>query len=178
MSYQPEDPFRSPSGQGQQAAPLPAYGAGAASGGPYGAGPYGAGPYGAAPYGGGPYGGYGPVGKVRHTGVVFLLGIITFGFYGLYWWYATHAELRDHTGEGMGGGVALLIAIFFSPILSFTLPAEIERAYQRRGLYPPVSAATGLWAIPGFLILVGPLVWLIKVNGSLNAYWRSLGAVG
>jgi hypothetical protein len=28
----------------------------------------------------------------------------------------------------------------------------------------------------GWLILVGPLVWLIKTNGALNAYWRSVGA--
>jgi hypothetical protein len=28
----------------------------------------------------------------------------------------------------------------------------------------------------GSLSLVGPLVWLIKTNGALNAYWRSMGA--
>ena len=28
----------------------------------------------------------------------------------------------------------------------------------------------------GSLILVGPLVWLVKTNGALNAYWRSMGA--
>jgi hypothetical protein len=29
---------------------------------------------------------------------------------------------------------------------------------------------------PRLAILVGPLVWLIKTNGALNAYWRSMGA--
>jgi hypothetical protein len=29
----------------------------------------------------------------------------------------------------------------------------------------------------GSFIVVGPLVWLIKTNGALNAYWRSMGAV-
>lgn len=187
MSYPAGDPFRTPSGEGgyQQSDPVhpPAYGAGApgASGGaPHGA--YGGGPVGGNPYiaygGYGGLGGFGPVGRVRSTGIVILLSIVTFGFYALYWWYITHAELRDHTGEGMGGGIALLIAIIFSPILAFTMPAEIERAYQRRGLNPPVSVLTGLWSVPGFLIIIGPLVWLIKVNGALNSYWRSLGAVG
>jgi hypothetical protein len=28
----------------------------------------------------------------------------------------------------------------------------------------------------GAFILIGPLVWLVKTNGALNAYWRSVGA--
>jgi hypothetical protein len=36
-----------------------------------------------------------------------------------------------------------------------------------------VSGVTGLWL---FLPLVGGLVWFIKTNGALNAYWRQHGA--
>jgi hypothetical protein len=39
----------------------------------------------------------------------------------------------------------------------------------------PVSGATGLWYFPGMFILVGPLVWFVKTNGALNAYWRAHG---
>jgi hypothetical protein len=42
--------------------------------------------------------------------------------------------MKHHTGEGLGGGIALVLAIF-----------------------------------------VGLIVWFVKVNGALNAYWRSLG---
>jgi hypothetical protein len=40
----------------------------------------------------------------------------------------------------------------------------------------PVSGVTGLWYFPGIFLLVGPLIWFIKTNGALNAYWRSVGA--
>ncbi|MEJ7628811.1 MAG: hypothetical protein WKF54_04395 [Nocardioidaceae bacterium] len=39
-----------------------------------------------------------------------------------------------------------------------------------------MRATTGLWVIPGILIIVGPIIWFVKVNGALNDYWRSLGA--
>ena len=38
-----------------------------------------------------------------------------------------------------------------------------------------MSGATGLWYFPGIFLIVGPLVWFIKTNGALNAYWRSYG---
>jgi hypothetical protein len=35
---------------------------------------------------------------------------------------------------------------------------------------------TGLWYIPGFMLLVGPIIWFAQTNNALNAYWRSVGA--
>jgi hypothetical protein len=29
--------------------------------------------------------------------------------------------------------------------------------------------------IPGFLIIVGPFVWFVKVQRALNRYWESKG---
>ncbi len=41
----------------------------------------------------------------------------------------------------------------------------------------PVSGVTGLWALLlGWFFFVGLIVWFVKVNGALNAYWRSQGA--
>jgi hypothetical protein len=119
----------------------------------------------------------GPVGKVRSTWAVIGLSLITFGIYSLYYYFATHEEMKQHSGEGVGGVVGLLISLFtFGLVTPFLLPNEIGNLYARQGRPRPVSATTGLWMIFGAFIIVGPLVWLIKTNGALNAYWRSVGA--
>jgi hypothetical protein len=120
--------------------------------------------------------GLGAVGQVRSTGMCMLLTVVTLGIYPLVWYYQTHEEMKRHTGEGLGGAVALIIGFFAGIVLSFLSPAEVGRLYERRGLVPPVTALTGLWATLGAFILIGPLVWFIKTNSALNAYWRSLGA--
>lgn len=120
----------------------------------------------------------GPVGKIRPTGIAILLAIVTFGIYTLYWYFATHDEMKKHTGGGLGGVVALLLAIFVGVVSPYLHSHEVGNLYERRGQAKPVSALTGLWYFPGILILVGPIVWFVKSNGALNAYWRSVGAQG
>jgi hypothetical protein len=120
--------------------------------------------------------GNGPTGKIRGTGVAILLTIVTFGIYPLYWYYVVHDEMKRHTGQGLGGGLAVLIAFFIGVVVPFITANEVGELYTRRGWRPPVSGATGLWYFPGAFILVGPLVWFVKTNGALNAYWRALGA--
>ena len=118
----------------------------------------------------------GPTGKVRSTWAVIGLSVITFGIYSLYYHFATHEEMKQHSGEGVGGAVGLVIALFtFGLVTPFLLPNEVGNLYARQGRPRPVSATTGLWVLLGSFILVGPLVWLIKTNGALNAYWRSMG---
>ena len=116
------------------------------------------------------------IGKVRGTGTCILLMIVTFGLYSLYWYYATHDEMKRHSGQGIGGGVALLLAFFVGIAMPYINSAEVGALYERSGRSKPVSGATGLWYFPGMLILVGPIVWFVKTNGALNSYWRSLGA--
>jgi hypothetical protein len=159
---------------------------------------YGAAPYGQAPYGQGAYGqpafaGYGgqpmppvpagaqyppsgPIGRVRGTGVSILLCVVTLGIYALVWYYAVHEEMKRHTGNGLGGGLALVIAIFLGFVSPFLTSSEVGNLYERMGWAKPVSGTTGLWYLPGAFIIVGPIVWFVKTNGALNAYWRSLGA--
>jgi hypothetical protein len=124
------------------------------------------------------YGATGQVGEIRSTGTCILLYIVTFGIYGLYWYYKVHEDMKRHSGTGLGGGLALVLAFFIGFVMPFITASEIGELYERRGQEKPVSGATGLWVIPGFLIIVGPIVWFVKVNGALNDYWRSLGAVG
>ena len=118
----------------------------------------------------------GPIGKVRGTGVAILLLFVTFGLYSLYYYFATHEEMKKHSGEGIGGLAGLLLSLFVGIVSPYLLSHEVGGLYERRGQAKPVSGATGLWVFPGIFLLVGPIIWFVKTNGALNAYWRSLGA--
>ena len=120
--------------------------------------------------------GTGPLGKVRGTGACMLLAVVTLGIYTLVWWYRTHEDMKRHTGRGLGGTVALVLAIFIGAAVPFLTSNEVGDMYESRGQAKPVSGLTGLWYFPGMFILVGPIVWFVKTNGALNAYWRALGA--
>lgn len=116
------------------------------------------------------------LGKIRGTGACVLLTIVTLGFYTWYWYFKTSEEMKEHSGEGVGGGIALVLAIFVGFVMPFVSSNEVGKLYQRRGQQAPVTAMTGLWFILlGWFFLVGCLVWFVKTNGALNEYWRSLG---
>ncbi len=120
--------------------------------------------------------GPGPIGKVRGTGMCILLAIVTLGIYTWVWFYRTHDEMKGHTGTGIGGTLALVLAIFVGPVMPYLTSSEAGELYGRSGRTKPVSGLTGLWYFPGMFILVGPIVWFVKTNGALNDYWKSLGA--
>ncbi len=120
--------------------------------------------------------GVGPVGKIRGTGVCILLTVVTLGIYSWVWFFQTHSEMKRHSGQGIDGGLALVLAIFVGFVMPFITASEVGNLFERRGQRKPVSGATGLWYLPGSFILVGPLVWFVKTNGALNSYWRSVGA--
>jgi hypothetical protein len=111
-------------------------------------------------------------GSPRKVGIVILLYIVTLGIYGLYWYYITHDELKRETGEGLGGGIALLLAFLVGIVMPFITANEVGRLYEKAGKPKPVSAVTGLWVIPGALIIIGPFIWIAKVQGALNRYWE------
>ena len=117
----------------------------------------------------------GPLGKVRGTGMVILLTIITLGIYSLVYYSSTHEEMKRHSGDGLGGVLALVLAVFVGVVSPFLLSKEVGDLYERQGRHAPVTALTGLWVIPGFLILIGPFVWLVRTNRALNDYWRAFG---
>jgi Domain of unknown function (DUF4234) len=128
-----------------------------------------------APYQGGPA----PIGQVRSTGICILLAIVTLGIYQYVWFYKVHDEMKRHTGQGIGGGIALLLTFLVSIVMPYISSSEVGGLYSRRGQQPPVTGVTGLWYFPGvFLLFIGPIVWFVKTNGALNSYWRSVGAPG
>jgi len=117
--------------------------------------------------------GRGPLGKPRSWLGVIGLTIITLGIYGLVWQYKTFKEMKDHTGNGIGGGIGLLLAIVFGIVNVFLMPAEVKNMYESEGKPSPVKGTTGLWIL---LPLVGGFIWLYKTQTALTDYWVSHGA--
>ncbi len=115
----------------------------------------------------------GPLGQPR--GILFgvLLFVITLGFYGWYWVYKTQEETKQHTGDGLGGVLGLVIWILISPVSAFVIPSEVGRMYAKDGRVPPVSGWTGLWLFPFGIFLIPAIVWFVKVQRALNRYWVS-----
>ena len=112
----------------------------------------------------------GPLGQPRGIGFGILMFIITFGIYSLYWVFKTQDEVKNHSGQGVGGVLGLVIYIVVSFVTWFLVPSEVGKMYSQDGRQPPFSGWTGLWLL---LPIVGAFVWFIKIQGALNRYWAS-----
>ena len=55
--------------------------------------------------------------------------------------------MKQHSGTGLGGAVALILAIFVGFVMPFLTANEVGGLYERRGQARPVSAITGLWIL-------------------------------
>jgi hypothetical protein len=117
----------------------------------------------------------GPLGQPRGIGFGILLFIITLGIYGLYWVYKTSEEMKQHTGEGIGGVLGHVVWIVVGAVMAFVIPSEIGNMYKKDGREPPVTGWTGLWMFPFGVFIIPAIVWFVKVQGALNRYWESKG---
>src|SRR3954453_10250419 len=106
-------------------------------------------------------------GSRRSVGLVILLYIVTFGIYGLYWYYVTFDEMKKETNDGLGGVLVLIIRVVIGIVMAFITGHEIAKMYEKAGKTAPVSPLAGLWFFPGMFIIVGPFIWIIKVQGAL-----------
>jgi drug/metabolite transporter superfamily protein YnfA len=120
-----------------------------------------------------PSGNTGPLGRPRGVGFAILIFIITIGIYGLYWVYKTQEEMKQHTGDGLGGVLGLVVWILVGAVSAFVIPSEIGKMYAKDGREPPVTGWTGLWLFPLGIFIIPAIVWFVKVQGSLNRYWES-----
>jgi Domain of unknown function (DUF4234) len=116
----------------------------------------------------------GPLGKPRGIGFAILIFIVTLGLYSLYWVFKTQEEVKQHTGDGVGGVLGLVIWILVSPVSWFLIPSEIGKMYQADGRPAPFTGWTGIWFL---LPIVGGIVWFVKIQRALNRYWQSKAAV-
>jgi hypothetical protein len=117
----------------------------------------------------------GPLGQPRGIGFAILMTIITIGIYSLYWVFKTQDEVKNHSGQGVGGVLGLVIYIVVSIVTWFLIPSEVGKMYQQDGRTAPFTGWTGLWLL---LPIVGAFVWFIKIQGALNRYWESKGTAG
>jgi hypothetical protein len=111
--------------------------------------------------------------KARNPLAVVLLSIVTLGIYHLYWTYQVFRELKETTREGIGPVIGLVLAILIGIVNWFVLPSEIGNMYANAGQEKPVSGVTGFWNLIPF---VGWIIWIYKVQNSLNRRWEQLGA--
>jgi hypothetical protein len=96
--------------------------------------------------------------------------------YGWYWVYKTMEEMKQHTGDGLGGIVSLVVWILLSPVMAFVIPSDVGKMYAQDGREKPMTGWTGLWLFPGGYLIVPAFVWFVKVQRALNGYWESKGA--
>lgn len=114
----------------------------------------------------------GPLGQPRGIGFVILLVIVTFGLYSWYWVFKTQEEMKQHTGEGLGGVIGLVVWILLGFVSAFVIPSEVGNMYKKDGQEPPITGWTGLWLVPGGILIIPAFVWFVKVQGALNRYWE------
>jgi Domain of unknown function (DUF4234) len=112
-----------------------------------------------------------PVGRPRGVGFGILMFIVTLHFYSWYWVFKTQEEMKQHTGEGLGGVLGLVIWILLNPVEAFVIPSEVGKMYAKDGQEPPMTGWTGLWLFPGGILIIPAIVWFVKVQGALNRYW-------
>jgi hypothetical protein len=117
-------------------------------------------------------GGSGAVGQLRTPLTVILLGLVTCGIYLLWWYYRNFEDMKEFSGEGIGGGVGLLLAIFCGIIAVFVMPAEIGNLFERDGKEKPCSALTAFWNL---IPIIGGIIYIFKVQNHLNDFWESKG---
>ena len=112
------------------------------------------------------------LGKRRSLGLTILLTIVTCGIWTIVWAYKNGDELKRWSGDGLGGVAYLLITLFISPVTMFMLANEVENLYQKEGRRPPITTLWGLWFL---LPLIGPIIWYVRIQKSLNEYWTLHG---
>ncbi len=117
--------------------------------------------------------GRGPIGKPVSVGIGILLAIVTLGFYALYWFYKTFQELKDYSGEGVGGGIGLLLYIFGGLAAPVLMGSEVGHIYRSEGQECPITPATGVWFL---LPIIGGIIWYVRTQTAINDLWVAHGA--
>ena len=120
----------------------------------------------------------GPLGQPRGIGFGILLFIVTFGLYSWYWVFQTQEETKQHTGDGLGGVLGLVVWILLGVVSAFVIPSEVGKMYRSDGQEAPITGWTGLWLVPGAILIVPAIVWFVKIQRALNRYWEAKTPAG
>lgn len=111
-------------------------------------------------------------GRRRAAGLTILVSIVTCGVWTFVWAFQNGEEMKRWSGEGLGGALHLVLTILVSPVTMFMLAGEVEQLYRRDGQEPPITTLWGLWFL---LPLIGNIVWYLRIQDALNAYWTAHG---
>lgn len=117
--------------------------------------------------------GRGPVGKPTNAGTAVLLAIVTLGIYTFIWTYRQFEDFKKYSGQGLGGGLGVVLGIFVNPVVWFMIPIELKNMYEAEGEKSPVEATIGLWFL---LPIIGNFIWYFKVQEAINDFWIRRGA--
>ena len=115
----------------------------------------------------------GPLGRPRGVGFGILMFVVTLHFYSWYWVFKTQEEMKQHTGEGLGGVLGLVIWILLNPVEAFVIPSEVGKMYAKDEQEPPMTGWTGLWLFPGGILIIPAIVSFVQVQGPLNRYYAA-----
>jgi hypothetical protein len=115
----------------------------------------------------------GPVGRTQNAGTVILLTIVTLGIYSWIWTYRQFEDFKRYSGQGLGGGLGVVLGIFVNPVVWFMIPLELKNLHEAEGEQSPVDAIWGLWFL---LPIVGNFIWYLKMQDVINNFWTRRGA--
>ena len=60
----------------------------------------------------------------------------------------------------------------------FLAPSYIGHMYNGSGLKSPVTGETGWWVFLDWVtVVVGSIIWFVKVQRALNIYWKAKAGV-
>jgi hypothetical protein len=68
--------------------------------------------------------------------------------------------------------IGLVVWILLGFVSAFVIPSEVGNMYKKDGQEPPITGWTGLWLVPGGILIIPAFVWFVKVQGALNRYWE------
>jgi FtsH-binding integral membrane protein len=99
--------------------------------------------------------------KFRSMPLQVLLFIVTFGIYGLYWFYVTAVEMREATGD-LEGSPGLWVFLMFVPFGSLFATYFYSEVFEKWS-----EQQFNRWLLWVLWIVFSPAVWFI-VQSELN----------
>lgn len=111
---------------------------------------------------------------------VLLLSLITFGIYGLYWYYKVNEEIQRYTGDDTISPSRSLLAVIpgflliVPPFIAYyNTSNHVVQMQQQRGMPSEIS--------PALVVILALVIWIgmaAYVQEHLNRVWDSASAPG
>ena len=115
------------------------------------------------------------IGKQRNPVTVWLLVLVTFGIYGIYWWYMANKEVNDYDPSIEVNPVLAVLALFV-PICNIVTivrtGSRIGQAQQNKNGNRECSGGLG------FLLAILFALDFMYYQANLNKLWEGAAAPG